>query len=64
MLEIASVVVFHAGNVGGKDTAKHVVHNISIVTGATCLCGIEDRRLDTLLVVLAEDASCVTYQPK
>lgn len=64
VLEVCSVVVLHAVKVRGKDTTKHIVDNVGIVTGPPRFCGVEDCGLDSTLVVLAEDASCVTHQPR
>lgn len=63
MLQVASVVVFHAVQLCGKDTTEHIVDNVGIVTRTSRLCGIEDGGFDTTLVMLAEDTSCVPYQP-
>ena len=64
LLQIGSVVVVHAADLGCKDTTKDVVDHIGIVTGTACLGGIEDGGLDSLLVVLAENTSCVSHQPE
>lgn len=63
VLQIASVVVLHAVKLCCKNTTKHIVDNVGVVTGTPCLCGIEDGGLDPALVVLAEDAGGVTHQP-
>lgn len=63
LFQVGSVVVLHAADLGGKDTTKHIVHNVGVVTGAACLGGVEDGGLNTLLIMLAKDASCVSYQP-
>ena len=63
VFKVASVVVLHTLKLCRKNTTKHIVDDVGIVTGTSSLSGIEDGGLDSALVVLTEDTSSVTHQP-
>ena len=63
VFKVASVVVLHTLKLRRKNTTKHIVDDVGIVTGTSRLSGIQDSGFDSALVVLAEDASSVTNQP-
>ena len=64
LLQVGSVVVVHAAHLGRKYTTENVVDDVGIVTGAASLSGVENGSLDSLLVVLAKDAGCISHQPR
>ena len=48
--KLVLVIILHATDPGRKHTAKHILHHVGIVTGATCFSGKQNGGLDPLLV--------------
>ena len=61
MFQTCSVVVLHAVNMAGKVTLKAILHNGSIVSGATCLSGVQNSSLNPLLVDMLEHSSRLSH---